>query len=204
VVLKSGEFGRGRDLPADRIAQIDAVCHNHGITRHQALSLRRQLLRAQHGNKRVNQSQQMGDAAGQLAYAHLFEDAVEEFLRSKGIPFLSQKQQLGEMKSGLRKRGPTPDVLFTSPTLINDKTVCWLDCKAFYGTALLAGNRKLPVGKLSEQAYARGALGEGGFVFTQGFNADLYKFLVDSPSVLLLDATPLDLRAMDTFQAAQV
>eukprot|EP00959_Pyramimonas_sp_CCMP1952_P437835 9166344-Pyramimonas_sp.AAC.1 len=173
------------------------------MTRHQALSLRRQLLRAQHGNKRVNRSPRMGDATGQQAYAQLFEDAVEVFLRSKGVPFLTQVEQRAEVRSGLRKSGPTPDVLFTNPTSINGTRVCWLECKVFYGTALLAKNRTLPVGKLSEQAHKYSGLGKGGFVFGQGFNEDLYTVLADSPSVLLLDATPLDLSAMTAFQAEQ-
>ena len=152
IVLRPGEFGRGRDLPADRLAEIDAACAHHAITRHQALSLRRQLLRAKRGNQRVNQSPLMGDAQGQQTYAHMFEQAVEKYLHAHNVQFVSEQQQKAEMKGGLRQRGPTPDFLFLTPVIINDKKVCWLDCKVFYGTRLLAPNKKLPVGKLDETA----------------------------------------------------
>ena len=49
IVLREGEFGRGRDLPQHRLDEIDAACAEHGMHPHQALSLRRQLLRAKPG-----------------------------------------------------------------------------------------------------------------------------------------------------------
>ena len=202
IVLRPGEFGRGRDLPADRLAEIDAACAQHAITRHQALSLRRQLLRVKHGNQRVNQSSLMGDAQGQQTYAHMFERAVEKYLHAHNVHFISEQQQIAEMKGGLRQRGPTPDFLFLTPVIINDKKVCWLDCKVFYGTRLLAPKKKLPVGKLDETASKYSAcFGPGGFVFGQSFNTDLQTFL--GPSVTLLDASPLDLSEMQTWQDDQ-
>lgn len=203
VVLRPGEFGRGRDLPVDRLSEIDAACAQHMMTRHQALSLRRQLLRAQpNGMRRVNQSPLMGDAQGQQTYARIFEQAVEKYLRAQDVAFVSQQQQLAEVKSGLRHRQPTPDILFTSPTTINGKNVFWLDCKVFYGTSLLASNKKIPVGKLADVAQKYSAhFGPGGFVFGQGFNTDLQKIL--GPSVTLLDASPLDMSEVEAFQAQQ-
>jgi hypothetical protein len=66
VVLYNGEFGRGRDLPPGRLKEIDAACALHGMTRFQALSFRRQLLRAQPGGMaRVNQSDAMGSSQGE-------------------------------------------------------------------------------------------------------------------------------------------
>ena len=87
VVLRPGEFGRGRDLPRQRLLEIDAACAQHGMTRFQALSLRRQLLRAQHGNARVNQSSLMGSSQGQANVAQLFEEAVQvaQELESRNI-----------------------------------------------------------------------------------------------------------------------
>jgi hypothetical protein len=202
VVLRPGEFGRGRDLPADRLAEIDAACAQHGMTRYQALSLRRQMLRAKHGMQRVNQSPLMGDAPGQQMYAQLFERAVEKYLQAQHIRFVSKQQQIAEMKEGRRPRGPTPDFLFVPPAIINDKKVCWLDCKAFYGTSLLAHKQKLPVGKLAQTAGKYSAhFGPGGFVFGQSFNADLQTIL--GPAVTLLDSSPLDLSEMQAWQDEQ-
>jgi len=202
IVLRPEEFGRGRDLPADRLAEIDAACAEHAMTRYQALSLRRQLIRAEHGMQRVNQSPLMGDAHGQQTYAHLFERAVEKYLRQHDVHFVSEQQQKAEMERGIRGRGPTPDFLFPTPATINDKKVYWLDCKVFYGTSLLAGNKKLPVGRLPDIARKYSVLfGPGGFVFGQSFNTHLQTLL--GHSVTLLDASPLDLSEMEEWQDQQ-
>jgi hypothetical protein len=143
VVLRRGEFGRGRDLPSHRLAEIESACARHGMSRFQALSFRRQLLRAQPGGmRRVNQSNAMGSAAGQQQVADLFERAVEAHLLAAGAPFLTQAQQRAEVRAGTRARAPTPDILFRSPVLINGRAVRWLDCKLYYGAALLADNPK--------------------------------------------------------------
>lgn len=97
---------------------------------------------------------------------------------------------------------PTPDIPFKSPTTINGKKVCWLNFKTYYGTSLLATNKEIPVGKLADVAVKYSAhFGPGGFVFGQGFNADLQIFL--GPSVILLDSAPLDLSEMKAWQDQQ-
>jgi len=80
VLLRPEEFGRGLDLPAGRLAEIDAACAQLSMTRHQALGLRRQIMRATHGMQRVHQSTLIGDAKGQQTYAHLVEQAVKKYL----------------------------------------------------------------------------------------------------------------------------
>ena len=114
IVLCKGEFGRGRDLPASRLVEIDAACAKYKVTRYQALSLRRQLQRAQpNGMQHVEQGP-MGSKQGQQSYAQLFECAVEKYLRSQGVPFLSQHEQLTINKASKPRRYlPTPDILFT-------------------------------------------------------------------------------------------
>jgi hypothetical protein len=122
IVLRPGEFGRGRDLPQDRLAEIDAACAQYKMSRHQALSLRRQLLRAQpNGMQKVNYSPAMGDAQGQREYANLFERAVEKYLQVQGVPFLSQQKQLIINKAA-KHNLPTPDILFTRyKNVVNDR-----------------------------------------------------------------------------------
>jgi hypothetical protein len=203
VVLLPGEFGRGRDLPTNRIAEIDAVCVQHWMVRYQALSLRRQLLRAEPGGmKRVGQSHNMGNQKGQQQHARNFELAVENYIHQQNVSFISEKDQITAIRSGLRSKQPTPDILFTSPTSINGRMCAWLDCKAYYGTSLLMHNKNIPVGRLSAdvEKYTR-EFGHGGFVFGQGFNTDLQSFL--GPTVTLLDATPLDMSDVEYFQDQQ-
>jgi hypothetical protein len=197
VVLKPGEFGRGRDLSANRLEEVDNACEEFRMTRHQALSLRRSLMRQRDGNRRVNQSAQMGSAQGQQHVADLFEMALVDFLKS--IETCAFKTE-AEIRQAAH-RVPTPDVLFTTPVEINGQAVNWLDCKMYYGCALLAGNSRLPVGKLreTEEKFVR-HYGPGGFVFGQGFCADLQRHV---PNAILLDASPLDMQAVMEFQDKQ-
>jgi len=66
VVHRKGEWGRGRDLPQQRLDEIGSACDTHGVTLHQALSLRRSMLRSFPGGmRRVSQSSKMGSSQGQ-------------------------------------------------------------------------------------------------------------------------------------------
>ena len=122
IVLRPGEFGRGRDLPQHRRTEIDAACAQYKMSQYQALSLRRQLQRAQpNGMQKVAYSPAMGDAQGQQSYANLFEHAVEKYLQVQGVPFLSQQEQLINNKAAKQKL-PTPDILFTRyKNVVNDR-----------------------------------------------------------------------------------
>ena len=106
------------------LMEIDAACAQYKMTRHQALSLRRQLQRAQpNGMQRVEQGP-MGSKQGQRSYAQLFEVAVEKYLRSQGVPFLSQNEQLIINKAAKPRRHlPTPDILFTRYSKQREKKI---------------------------------------------------------------------------------
>ncbi|CAB9515590.1 expressed unknown protein [Seminavis robusta] len=128
---RRGEWGRGRDLPRHRKEEIAAACARHGMTMHQALSLRRTMLRSFKGGMgRVTHSSSMGGAKGQQQAATLFEKAVEAYLRTTTVGyqdvFLTEAELLAEMKAGRRRRGPTPDILFTRPVSINGHLVKWV------------------------------------------------------------------------------
>ena len=102
VVHRKGEWGRGRDLPQKRLDDISSACDTHGMTLHQALSLRRSMLRSfPSGMRRVSQSSKLGSNQGQRQVATLFEEAVESFLRTttsgmKNV-FLTESQLRTEM-----------------------------------------------------------------------------------------------------------
>lgn len=213
IVLRPGEFGRGRDLPPYRLQQIETACVKHGMTHFQALSMRRQLLRAQPGGMvRVNRSSAMGSAQGQQHVAQLFESAVAAFLHSQGLLFRTGTELQAEAcaaRYSSTSATPfpaaatcTPDILFSVPTTINGSSVAWLDCKLFYGCYLLSSYKQLPVGKLRGQAERYNArFGSGGFVFGQGFCADLAR--VVPAGVVLLDATPIDMTQVTEYQNSQ-
>jgi hypothetical protein len=203
---RKGEWGRGRDLPRDRLGEIQAACSKNGMTLHQALSLRRTMLRTfPHGMKRVTHSKAMGSSEGQQEIARLLEEALEAYLnsafkhQSEGSVFITESQMLTEMKNGVRARGPTPDIVFLRPVKFNGRLVKWIDAKMYYGSVTYAKNKRIPNGKLEGIAdrYNNFYGGQGAFVFGQGFCASLQNIV---SSALLLDATPLDMTAVKAFQ----
>ena len=206
ILHRKGEWGRGRDLPQRRIDEISAACSKNHMLLYQALSLRRSMLRSfPNGMAKVNRSSQMGSNEGQLEIASLFEDAVSSYIQSK-LPmntktryFLTEADLLSEMKTRIRPRGPTPDILFLHPVYINGRLVKWVDAKLYYGSKTYAHNKKIPNGKLVGIAkrYNDYYGGQGAFVFGQGFCAELRSVVTGA---LLLDASPLDMTAVDEFQ----
>lgn len=203
LILPGDGFCRGRDLPEKRQRQIEEVAHTHGMTLFQALSLRRQILRAKPGGmQRFAASNAMGSQKGQHDVSKLFEECVADALRAEKIQFKTEADLQCEMNLGLRPRGPTPDFAFAPPIYIHSPAgiweVGWLDCKNFYGSAMMAHCDKIPAGKLNSQASTYSTVyGRGGFVFAQGFCADLYQIL---PTCLLLDAVPMvDMSRVEAF-----
>ena len=202
VLHRSGERGRGRDLPQHRLDEISQACNKHGMTLYQALGLRRSMLRTFPGGRLVNS---MGNNSGQNRIASLFEDTVASFLRdaTKGHSnvFLTEKEQRAEMQAGKRPRGLTPDFLFLKPVVINGQDVTWIDAKTYYGSAMFGNNKNIPNGKLQSiaQRYNSKFGGMGAFVFSQSFCSDLSRMV---PGALLLDASPLDMTAYKAYQDA--
>jgi hypothetical protein len=203
---RSGEWGRGRDLPPDRLGEIQAACSENSMTLHQALSMRRTMLRSfPNGMKRMNQSKAMGSNAGQQEIARLLEEALVAYLKSAfqqpsdGIIFITESEMLAQMRIGARARGPTPDIVFLHPVAINGRPVKWIDAKMYYASTTFSNNTRIPNGKLRGIAdrYNDFYGGQGAFVFGQGFCASLQDIVKNA---LLLDATPLDMTAVDAFQ----
>ncbi len=207
---RKGEWGRGRDLPQNRIDEIQAACNKNHMTLYQALSLRRSMLRSfPNGMAKVNRSSQMGSNQGQQEIASLFEDAVNDFI-SESLSqetevkyFITESEILAEMRAGSRERGPTPDILFLRPVRINGRLVKWIDAKLYYASITYANCKKIPNGKLVNIArrYNQHYGGEGAFVFGQGFCAELQEIVTEA---LLLDASPLDMSAVEEYQNASI
>lgn len=65
--------------------------------------------------------------------AELFELAVQRFLVSRRVAFVTQKQLESEQKKEFGKPLLTPDFLILDELIVNGQTVKWLDAKAFYG-----------------------------------------------------------------------
>ncbi|KAL3811345.1 hypothetical protein ACHAXA_007410 [Cyclostephanos tholiformis] len=176
------------------------------MTLHQALSMRRTMLRSfPNGMKRMNQSKAMGSNVGQQEIARLLEEALAAYLKSafkhqsdENI-FFTESELLTQMKMGARARGPTPDIVFLRSVEINGRLVKWIDAKMYYGSATYSKNKRIPNGKLRGIAdrYNDFYGGQGAFVFGQGFCASLQDIVSNA---LLLDATPMDMTAVHAFQ----
>lgn len=189
LVTSDMEHSRGRDLPAARLARIEAAGGAAGLDLRGCLSLRRLLIREAVGSAAFYEAERgMGDAAAAKAHAKAFEGILLEFLRGAGAS-CRDEAALAATGSAL-----TPDVLCEPPVLINGKRVAWLDCKTFYGAACLArAGGESPVAKLERQARRYcSAFGPGAFVFLSGFSADLHSEAGLSEDVLCLDASPLN------------
>ena len=149
----------------------------------------------------------MGSSRGQQQVATLFEKSVESYLSDQlhapdgKRTFLTESEQLSEMRAGTRPRGPTPDILFLQPIQINGQKVKWMDAKLCYASATYATNKKVPNGKLCKiaQRYNDYFGGKGAFIFGQSYCIDLRRIVKEA---LLLDASPLDMTAVNDFQNA--
>jgi hypothetical protein len=189
ILIKSvSETGRGVDLPEFRQREIKEAAEGLGFFFPGAMSLRRQLIRQQTASEHEYwNTRDMGNSAAAQLHASRFEAAVACFLRSSGVTFLVE----AELKS--LGSSNTPDFYIPGGCLINETAVFWIDCKTFYGAAIIAGDCKQPVGKLRATALRYNeAFGSGCFIFLCGFGEDLAISADLTGLVLLLDATPLD------------
>ena len=190
LILNAAESGRGRDLPPHRRQAIEAAGAPFGLALPAALSLRRQMLRADAlaGGRNFYSSQSnMGDEAGAKAHADAFEAVVANFLTSQACAFETEEQAKAR---GARN---TPD--FRLNAVLNGLPCGWLDCKTYFAAASLASNVGLPIGKLSAQAARYNAeFGPGAFIFLCGVSADFPAV----PGAQLLDAAPLDVSSLWT------
>ena len=188
------EAGRGRDLPAARLAAIEAASGAVGLPLRAAMSLRRLLIRQMAGNAAFFAAHAMGSASGAKQHADSFEDVVAAFVRAAGATVVPEAALRAAAAAA------TPDVLLQPPALINGALVAWLDCKTVYGAACLAAaaaTPNSPVAKLRAQAAKyRAAYGPGGFVFLNGVSADFANAAQLPDDVVLLDDSPLDVAAL--------
>ena len=196
VLMPAGhaESGRGRDLPAPRLAAIEAAAGRCGLSLRAAMSLRRLLIRQVADGAAFFAGHCMGSEAGAKQHADSFETVLGAFLRAAGATVVPE--------SALRAADATatPDLLLQPPVLINGQLVVWLDAKTFFGSAAcaaVAATPNLPPAKLRKQAAKyRATYGPGGFVFLNGVSADFARAAQLPDDVILLDDSPLDVAAL--------
>lgn len=189
---------RGKDLPEDRLAEIQREASSLGMSVTQALSLRRMMMRSALGISSYSMCGAYGDQQAIDNYAAELERSVARLLSSHGIPYVDEQGQKKAQGTQNQQQQCTPDFVIDENVrlYINGRRVNWIECKAFYGAAMFTARgdeKNVPVAKVKRIAekYVT-AYGPGAFVFRQGYNRHLRGFIA-SKHVVLLDATPLDL-----------
>ena len=205
LVLGPMEEGRAADLPPLRRNIIAAAAEARRFTLPGAFSLRRQFLRQMTDGcaDKFYTAHSMGDAASAKDHADKFELQVREWLNRNKIPYLVEEDLLS------RGSTATPDFLILGNVSLNGVPIRWIDAKTYFGSALLCRDRRLPIGKLLDQAdrynkaFARTSEETGAFVFLAGISRDLENELIkvqehSTPMPLLLSSHPLDTSALYT------
>jgi hypothetical protein len=203
VKWKKTERGMMNSQPGYRVNQIRKLCKTTGVPISQAASLRR------HHMKRFNPTiamsrLQLGNEEDIRESARLFEVAVDGFLRAQNVPFWTE----GEHKDHITKHRkaddpfpPTPDFILKQQVLVKkcrdlnrksaveERLICWVEAKMFYGASTIAHDGKSAVGCLMKTAkkYVR-LYGQGAMVFMQGCGERLAAELAEV-GVIALDCS---------------
>lgn len=211
--------------PEFRVHKLRRITNAKKVPLSTALSLRR------HHMKRLNphiggmQQLRLGSNDDIRESARLFEEAVEHFLRRQRVEFYSEQEQ----KAHVRKhRGPgapyppTPDFILKRPirikqfvlsgrrkgergrrTILQERSVCWIEVKMFYGASTIEPDGNSAVGCLMNTArkYVR-VHGQGAMVFMNGYGDRLAQQLAEV-GVMALDCSCRDSISLDRVQEHQ-
>ena len=203
-----------RTKPSWLVERVEQLCHQNGISLIQALSLRRTHMRLLNPGMDMSKLR-LGSNDNVRASAVLFEEAVEDYLHSQDVPFMTEEEQKAAHK---RKNGtyaktpPTPDFVFPHPTRLRYTTagddgttdssplISFIEVKMFYGAGTIPDGSQNAVGLIMPKLKRYVQLyGPGAIVFSFGCSERLAEKLA-SIGVVALDAGPLDLTQMEEHQ----
>ena len=215
-LLKYGKKERGmfRTKPSWLVERVEQLCHQNGIDLIQALSLRRTHMRLLNPGMDMSKLH-LGSNDNVRASAALFEEAVEDYLHSQDVPFMTEEEQKAahKQKNGTyAKTPPTPDFVFPNPTRLrytaagddraadSSPLISFIEVKMFYGAGTIPDESPNAVGLIMPKLKRYVELyGPGAIVFSFGCSERLAEKLA-SIGVVALDAGPLDLTQMEDHQ----
>ena len=215
-LLKYGRKERGmfRTKPSWLVERVEQLCHQNGIDLIQALSLRRTHMRLLNPGMDMSKLH-LGSNDNVRASAALFEEAVEDYLHSQDVPFMTEEEQKAahKQKNGTyAKTPPTPDFVFPNPTRLrytaagddraadSSPLISFIEVKMFYGAGTIPDESPNAVGLIMPKLKRYVELyGPGAIVFSFGCSERLAEKLA-SIGVVALDAGPLDLTQMEDHQ----
>ena len=216
MLIKYGKKERGmfRTKPSWLVERVEQLCHQNGIALIQALSLRRTHMKWLNPGMDMSKLH-LGSNDNVRASAALFEEAVEDYLHSQDVPFMTEEEQKAahKQKNGTyAKTPPTPDFVFPQPTRLRYTTagddgaahsgplVNFLEVKMFYGAGTIPDESHNAVGLIMPKLKRYVELyGPGAIVFSFGCGERLAEKLANI-GVIALDAGPLDVTQMEEHQ----
>jgi hypothetical protein len=209
-----------RTKPAWLVARLEQLCHCNGIDLIQALSLRRTHMKLLNPGMDMSKLH-LGSNDNVRASAALFEEAVEDYLHSQDVPFITEEEQQRahkEKNGSDTKTPPTPDFVFPQPirlryTMGDDAaagsgpatepstpTINFIEVKMFFGASTIPDESPNAVGLIMPKLKRYVELyGPGAIVFSFGCGERLAEKLA-SIGVVALDPHPLDLTQMKEHQ----
>jgi len=197
LIKDKNERGMMKYHKCNRIKKIQDSCSRHGIRLIQASSLRRHHIQMLNPGKN-KQKLGLGNDRDIFDAAMLFEKAVESYLISNKVNYISEKEQKKFYFLKAELCLPTPDFLFTSPVILHlekefKSSINWIEAKMFYGASTIPSDSKSAVGQILSKAKKYVDLyGPGAIIFAYGCGSDLAENLKER-NVIALDASPLNL-----------
>ena len=218
VKWKKSERGMMKSQPAFRLDQVRKLCRVKGVPIRQALSLRRHHMKRFNPGLRMGQMQ-LGKEDDVRESARLFEEAVQQFLVSQDVAFWSEGHHKKHIRKHRKEGDPfppTPDFILQEQvrvqrytyaphrkgnnnnnnkghddkrTVVEQRSICWVEAKMFYGASTIEHDNKSAVGCLLATArkYVR-VYGQGAMVFMHGCGDRLAAELAHA-GVIALDCT---------------
>ena len=215
---KEKERGMMKDQPPFRLDKIKKECHKTRMDLSQALSLRRHHIKLLNPFRTMPQLR-LGKEDDIRESARLFEEALEGFLKSRQVDFMTEKEQREHFRQQAQKGEllrSTPDFVLRTPVvlkkfhgtqqhqqqILEERIIHWIEAKMFYGASTIPYNSKGAVGALLRTAkkYVND-FGPGAMIFMQGCGdrlaADLRR---EGVIVLSADNGVVDLRRVKAHQ----
>lgn len=216
---KEKERGMMKDQPQFRLEKIKKVCHKTRMDLSQALSLRRHHMKLLNPFRTMPQLR-LGKEDDIRESARLFEEAVQGFLKSRQVDFMTEKEQKERFQQQAQKGEllrSTPDFVLRMPVVmkkfhgtqqqqqhqhvLEEKIIHWIEAKMFYGASTIPHNSKGAVGALLRTAkkYVND-FGPGAMIFMQGCGDRLAADLRREGVIVLSADGVVDLHRVEAHQ----
>lgn len=213
---KEKERGMMKDQPPFRLEEIRKNCHKTRMDLSQALSLRRHHMKLLNPFRTMPQLR-LGKENDIRESARSFEEAVEGFLKSQQVDFMTETEQKEHFRKQAQKGEllrSTPDFVLRMPVVmkkchgtqqhkqvLEERIIHWIEAKMFYGASSIPHNSKGAVGALLRTAkkYVND-FGPGAMIFMQGCGDRLAADLRREGVIVLSAYGMVDLHKVEAHQ----